>query len=417
MQILMISSFYPPIGSGGYAQNCAEVTEGLRKRGHQVEVLTSRCRADSVASEKEVHRRLYLENNLMHYSPGHFFVRWIWEESQNHKAVRTLVQERQPDAVFIWSMYGLSRSVPATLERLMPEQVIYFISDHWPLEESLHELYWKSPARSRRRRLAKAIMRLAAQKLLALRNYPPKLEFKHAIVVSAVVQRNLIAADLPFASSRVIHSGRDPNQFLFYRDHERVKEDNGRPLRLLYAGRLGKHKGVHTAIQALALLSQELQERRAYLTIHGDGHPEYKQELVRLISRNALDDAIFLAGEVPHKCMPEVLRQHDVLLVPSICEDALPGVVLEAMLSGLAVIGSNRGGIPEMLLHERTGLLCEADAPEDLASQIGKLAADRPYTMRLAKQGQARALREFTSDRMVGNIEQYLQQTLSTHFG
>jgi glycosyltransferase involved in cell wall biosynthesis len=231
------------------------------------------------------------------------------------------------------------------------------------------------------------------------------------------VQRNLIAADLPFASSRVIHSGRDPNQFLFYRDHERVKEDNGRPLRLLYAGRLGKHKGVHTAIQALALLSQELQERRAYLTIHGDGHPEYKQELVRLISRNALDDAIFLAGEVPHKCMPEVLRQHDVLLVPSICEDALPGVVLEAMLSGLAVIGSNRGGIPEMLLHERTGLLCEADAPEDLASQIGKLAADRPYTMRLAKQGQARALREFTSDRMVGNIEQYLQQTLSTHFG
>jgi hypothetical protein len=37
--------------------------------------------------------------------------------------------------------------------------------------------------------------------------------------------------------------------------------------------------------------------------------------------------------------------------------------------------------------------------------------------MRLAKQGQARALREFTSDRMVGNIEQYLQQTLSTHFG
>ena len=409
MKILTVSHFYPPIRSGGYAQLTAEVCDKLKARGHQIEILTSRFDVHTTTKEPHVHRLLYLENDLNYYSPRRFLTQWLLEEMENDKVVKDLVGIIRPDVAFIWGMYGISHSVPAALERLLPNRVIYYISDHWPINPSFHEKYWRSTPNSILGHMIKPIGARSAQSLLKMRGYPPKLDFEHTIIVSDAVRRNLLSDGVPIQDSTVIHAGTDASEYLFQRDYNRLLDEND-PIKLLYAGTIGHHKGVHTIIEALALLHDELQQGKLTLSIYGSGHPDYEHFLRQQIASNHLERWISMPGKIPGKKIPgALLQEHAVLIIPSICEDALPRIVQEAMLSGMVVIGSERGGIPEMLSHSETGLLFESGNAQTLANQILKVMTDRQLAVRLAQAGQEKALKNFSLELMVDRIEAYLK--------
>lgn len=409
LKILVVSNFYPPIRSGGYAQLCAEVCQGLSALGHHIAVLASRYGAERMALDDNVYRLLYLENDLLHYSVCHLLTRWLYEEKMNRKLVADIVARVCPDVAFVWGMYGLSRGVAASLEQLLPGRTLYFISDMWPVSGSLHQAYWRAPASSVAGRVTKKLLHPLASFLLRLGSHPMSLSFEHSIVVSDAIRKNLLDAGHPAGTSVVIHSGVETEEYFSSRDFDRFRASE-EPLRLLYAGNLGYHKGVHTAIEALGLLSKRQVKSQFRLDIYGTGHPQYEAVLTGLIENHGLGDVIAIMGRVPREEMPRLLMSYDVLLLPSVCDDALPRIVQEAMLSGLVIIASDRGGIPEMVTDGDTGLLCPAEDPSCLATQIERLLNDRDLAVTLARNGQLRARDAFCLDVMVDKIDRCLRR-------
>jgi glycosyltransferase involved in cell wall biosynthesis len=412
MRILVISNFYPPLRIDGYAQWCQEVSEGLQERGHDVWVLTSRHQAASANPAPRVRRLLYLENDLFYYSPRHFFTQWPREEAENRRIVADTVVELRPDIVFIWGMRALSHGVPAVAEGLDGSRVAYYISDHWPANPSLHEMYWRQPARTPLGRLAKPLLARTARLLLKRNGHPCRLRFSNAMVVSEAVRCNLTEAGLPFQTASVVHGGSDVDRLYRSRDYTGVASGE-RPLRLLYAGYLGQHKGVHTALSAVALLAAEGYDQRLHLTVVGSGHPAYERELQWMLEAHDLRDVVTFTGPVPPDRMPGVLAQHDVLLFPSIYREPLARTMQEAMLAGLLVVGTTTGGSGEMLVEGVTGLTFKEDTPSHLASQLIKVVREPELVPELAQQGQTSMLAHFTLERMIDDVDAYLTGVVS----
>ncbi len=411
MRILVVSHFYPPILDGGYAQLCAEVCAGLQARGHHIDVLTSNYGIQGqTLQEQGIYRQLHLENDLNYFSASHFFRNWYRQETDNDRAIVEILQKTQPDIVFIWGMYGLSKSIPAKFEELVPGKVVYFISDVWPINPSFVETYWSTPAISSTGKVLKSMLKIPASGLLRLRSYPPALEFQRALIVSNAIKQNIIHEGVPIHDSLVIHSGINVEEYLYYREEQWLEP--GQSLEFLYAGNLGHHKGIHTAIQAFGILHSKYAESRFRMVIAGEGHPDYENELRSLIHSLRLENQISMIGKVDRKEMPLLLRQFDVLLIPSECEDALPRIVQEAMMAGMVVIGSDRGGIPEMVLHKNTGLIFKSGDANDLAAAIHLLINDRSFASTLAINGQQKAVKEFSIETMVERVNEYLTQVV-----
>ena len=178
-----------------------------------------------------------------------------------------------------------------------------------------------------------------------------------------------------------------------------------RPLRLLCVGRFLRLKGFQHAVEALSLLRGRGVE--AELTLAGSGLWGYA--LKRLARRLGVAGQVHFPGFVAHDRMSELMRSSDILLMPSIVRpggrsDSLPTVIVEAMLHGLPVIGSDIASFGDVIRHGETGLLApERDAPA-LASAIESLARDREGAMRMASAGRELVMAMFDPDANLGRL-------------
>lgn len=107
-----------------------------------------------------------------------------------------------------------------------------------------------------------------------------------------------------------------------------------------------------------------------------------------------------------------ILKELDVFVLASTSE-GMPLAILEAMAAGKPVISTNCGGIPEVVDHERTGLLVPPSNHSALGEAISSLLADSEYSRKLGEQAQDKFYKEFTLD---GMIERYEHLYLS-HLG
>jgi L-malate glycosyltransferase len=107
-----------------------------------------------------------------------------------------------------------------------------------------------------------------------------------------------------------------------------------------------------------------------------------------------------------------LLSHCDVLVFPSIAAEALPRMPQEAMACGLVVVGTTTGGTRELLLDGETGLTFPAEDDETLSNQLLRLAREPELRRRLAQAGRQTILEKFTMDRMVDEIESYLQEVV-----
>jgi glycosyltransferase involved in cell wall biosynthesis len=147
-------------------------------------------------------------------------------------------------------------------------------------------------------------------------------------------------------------------------------------------------KGHDVAIGALRLLRTRFPKLRMVIVGDGPLHSE--------VSRHAqlLGDAIVMTG--PRFDVMRLLDATDLCLQPS-SADAFPTTLLEAMAASVAVVASDVGGIPEIVVHNRTGLLVGAPpTPEQLADAVTSLLDDPGRRRELAKAGRRRYEERFT---------------------
>jgi glycosyltransferase involved in cell wall biosynthesis len=146
------------------------------------------------------------------------------------------------------------------------------------------------------------------------------------------------------------------------------------PIRMIAVGRLVEKKGYAYLIRACALLRQR--GCRYTLAIYGSG-PQ-RDELARLIDTFGLGDVVQLQGSRTQKELLARYREADLfVLSPHILEngdrDGIPNVLMEAMSAGLPVVATDVSGIPELIEHDRSGLLVPPRDEVALADALERL--------------------------------------------
>jgi glycosyltransferase involved in cell wall biosynthesis len=108
-----------------------------------------------------------------------------------------------------------------------------------------------------------------------------------------------------------------------------------------------------------------------------------------------------------------LLWQGSVLVLSSL-EEGLPNVVLEAMASGLPVIATEVGGLPEVVEHGRTGLLVPSRSADALADALSLLLNDEKIRAAFGREGTKRARHCYSKSCMVREYEQIFERLLNT---
>ena len=174
-------------------------------------------------------------------------------------------------------------------------------------------------------------------------------------------------------------------------------------LRVLFIGYMGEHKGVPTLLRALARLPAE----RVQVDFVGDGHlrTRYQQELRQL----APDLPQRFWGRLPNDLIAERMAAAHVFVLPSVCPENQPVTITEAMASGVPVVASRIGGIPELVAHGVNGWLFEPGDDQDLARQLMTYLDDPALLDTHAEAGRSR-IRDYAFARQVDRLEQILRQ-------
>jgi glycosyltransferase involved in cell wall biosynthesis len=150
--------------------------------------------------------------------------------------------------------------------------------------------------------------------------------------------------------------------------------------------------------------------RNLRLRVAGSGSADYQNSLQSLVARAGLDDYVSFLGHVPPEEMPRLLNQSDVLLLPSTWEEPFSRMLLEGMISGLAIVATPTGGTTEILRDGENGLLFAPGEAEDLAQKIAWLQHHPELRQELAEAGKQTVLKRYTVTRMLDEVESFLQE-------
>ncbi|MBW4610694.1 MAG: glycosyltransferase [Hassallia sp. WJT32-NPBG1] len=146
----------------------------------------------------------------------------------------------------------------------------------------------------------------------------------------------------------------------------------GEPLKVVFLGRWDRLKGLDILVEAVKNLPPEISIE---LAIHGIAQDEgYRQKIIELIGN---DRRIRIAERLTREELPKKLANYDLLAVPSQWLETGPLVVLEAHALSLPVIGSNLGGISELVRHGIDGWLVNShNDPKVWTEALALLASD-----------------------------------------
>jgi glycogen(starch) synthase len=210
-----------------------------------------------------------------------------------------------------------------------------------------------------------------------------RLALHRADAVLALVPHSahaLVAAGLPSGRVHVLPSGFEPALFAGAVDD--VLSQVPRP-RVGYVGRLAEQKAPQLLVAAFADVATD-----ASLVIVGDG--PLRRRVQSAVQRSAAGRSTLVRGFVAHDDMPSVLASLDLLVLPSIYEE-MGSVLVEAMASGLPVVASAVGGIPDVVEDGVTGLLVPPGDVGALTKAIEELLTDCEKRSRMAEAARARS--------------------------
>jgi glycosyltransferase involved in cell wall biosynthesis len=173
------------------------------------------------------------------------------------------------------------------------------------------------------------------------------------------------------------------------------------PPRILYAGNLVASKGVDVLIRATA----ELTRRNVSYELRVLGEGPEQPKLVALSNSLGVAAQTSWSRFKPQSGMPAEYGASTVTVLPTRGRaEGLGLTLVEALLAGSAVVGTPAGGIPEVVLHEKTGLIAQDGDPVDLANQLQRLLSDQALCERLTRAGKEHVLRVYSPESAIGRF-------------
>jgi glycosyltransferase involved in cell wall biosynthesis len=376
MRVLLLNYEYPPCGSGAGLATAA-LAEGLASRGVTVDVVTGGDRAssdprllwDGDAKEEGVLtvHRVPSRRRAEHEAGVRGAVGYLAGATP---VVRRLLHDERYDVVHF--VFSLPTAAMLPLLDLHGAPVIVSLrgSDVPGFDAALHGLR-------------------QAHRLL----HPLTRWIWHRadrVIVPSESLGQLARRTDPGLRYSVVHGGVDLSRFRPRVALRRIPDD---VVRCLAVARLVERNGVDDLIDAFALLDRG----RYQLEIVGTGpHEPALREQVR---RLGLEGLVRFTGWLDHAQVAQRHRAADLFtLVPRV--ESFGNAFVEALASGLPIVGSTAGGIPELIEHSRHGQLVPPGRPRELAHAISYLAADPRLRLEIGRRNRADAERAHSWDKM-----------------
>ncbi|WP_165608368.1 glycosyltransferase family 4 protein [Desulfoscipio geothermicus] len=385
MKVLFINTLYYPNIVGGAERSVQFLAEALVHESHNSVVISTMPGTGVQTGEVNGVKVYYVGLKNFYWpfrdkqNPALLKPFWHLIDSYNPfmaKEVDKIIEKERPDVVHTNNLAGFSVTVWPVVKR-RGLSLVHTIRDYYLLCPASNMFKHNSNCEKQC-----GICRIYSKP----RGYYSNLV--NVVVGNSkfILEKHILQGLFPSAKQRVVFNAYKSNSVpVISRKHK--------PMRFGYIGQLNQAKGVEFILKAIMNSNIE----NFTLDVAGRGNPEYENYL----KKQSTSNVCFLGFVQPENFFSQI----DVLFVPSLWHEPLPRTIFEAYSYGIPVVGSNRGGIPELIEEGRTGFLFDPDRPEEFLKIIVKLVnnPDLVYNMREACLKKAE---EFTPERI---IKQYLQ--------
>lgn len=187
------------------------------------------------------------------------------------------------------------------------------------------------------------------------------------------------------------------------------------PVQIGIVGRSASWKGQHVFIEAARQVLATGAE--AEFLIAGSamfGEDDYEESLKKQVADAGLEASVKFLGFV--KDVPGLLDSLDILVHASTTPEPFGQVVIEGMAEGLPVIGTDGGGVKEIIVDRENGLLVPMGDADAIAQCISELLADPENARRIGRAGYLRVRRHFTASQTARKVERVYADILGVSF-
>lgn len=232
---------------------------------------------------------------------------------------------------------------------------------------------------------------------------------KYTIVPSSVIGRHMVEDfGVPLENIRLIPRSVDLNRFIYRAPSLEGKKE----LVVAVIGRVTPIKGQLYFLKAFASVLRSVSFVEAWV-IGGvsSGKEHYQEELLAWVRRLGLRDAVRFLGN--RRDIPELLSRVDILVMPSIAQEAFGRVIVEAQASGVPVIATKVGGVVEIIKDGQTGLLVSPRDVESLAEAMVRILTNPAFACQLAFNARKNVEEKYSLEKMARDTLKVYEEALS----
>lgn len=220
-------------------------------------------------------------------------------------------------------------------------------------------------------------------------------------VPSRHMKRKLVRWGCPRNKIKIMYSGIDLSRFTHVE-----REPKAEGITIAGVGRLHKKKGFIYLLKAFRLVLSAHPTSR--LVIVGDG--DERRRLKRYIHKWGLKRSVVMKGHVDHRKLTELLQGADIFCLPSVTtkdgnQEGIPNSIKEAMATGLPIVSTKHGGIPELVEDGREGFLVPERHVGRLARRLIELIESPELRTEFGKRGREKVERRFDAVKQVQRLE------------
>jgi len=363
MKILLLNYEFPPIG-GGAGKATYNLAKELARLGHQVEVLTSRLSGQPSKEKIEgftIYRVVSWRKSIHDCGFRGAFSFLVFA------VFRFLQLTRKNHYVVIHYFFGL----PTGLLSLLPgphRKIPYFISlrgsdvpgydNYNKTLQKVHQLFLP---------LTKKIWKDARQ-----------------IVALSASLKDTARQTAPLQTIKVIPNGVDS---IFLKTAP-AENNEKKSLKLISVARLIKRKGIQDILYAMAAL----RDPEISLLIVGTGN--YEKQLKKLCDNLSLNESVTFYGFCHPQKLPEIMAQNDAFILTSLAE-SFGMAFVEAMACGLPIIGSDIGGIPD-LIGKENGILVDPCDIKQIKASILKIKKSKQLRTQMSRANREKMIKQYS---------------------
>lgn len=389
MRILYVNTLFPPDVGGGAELTLAALAAGQQRAGNEVMVVTT-TKSGRIINESMngvAVTRVPLHNFYWHndVQPQSAWKRLLWHLRDIHnsamaKSLAAVIAKYNPDLISLHNLVGFSGAAWEVAYK-SGKPVVQVLHDYYNLcprsllfrdGHNCESVCWRCSVFRIGR--ARASNRLSA--VIGVSRAMLDIHLRNDMFAKVRVRR-------------VINNARAMEQ-----PPPRAYPSTATVFGFI--GTVGIWKGVNQLLTAWRAVRAANPQLAAHLRlmIAGSGEATYVDSLVEACAGEQVE---FLG----HVDAPSFYARIDVLVVPSIWNDPLPGVVFESLLRGVPVIGSTQGGIPEMVTHDINGLLYACQESGALQACLQQLISIPGELGRLGAEARRSSARFADVDRLV----------------